>query len=458
MCGIAFSNERATTDAMLERLGHRGKDARVVKSFVSHATGLGGFLGHNRLAIVDLTDAGLQPLETAQSIIGFVGEIFNYEAIYKGLQLHHRVPCNEIHTLEYLLREHEQFDRILDGYYAIVRIDKSAQTITLARDLIGVVPLYYRSKAGLFQVASEKKAFDAPGAREVMPGETLVFDFRGRRLKRRCFDPYSLHLEDMDLDHLGFLFRRAVCRRVTHSEKPVCVALSGGLDSSMVLKAAVEVAGPEALHAITVCVDADSEEVSNAQRFARLLGVPHKVVSVGATEIEQHRDAILYHLEDHRQNPIKYGAMIRNYFTAMHAPGTVVLCGEGADEIGCGYPSHRRCARFSIELEWKSLSTLRSMHAINLDRVNKGGMAFTKEFRTPFLDRSLVLYLMGCAKSPNKGWFRELCRHQLEIPEYILNKPKYTSEESCLWQMVEGWSGQAPHKPSLLGGFCHPLA
>lgn len=133
MCGIAFSGELATTHVMLERLAHRGKDARVVKSFVSRATGLGGFLGHNRLALVDLTDAGLQPLETEQSIIGFVGEIYNYESIYKGLRLDcHGVPLNEIHTLEYLLREHEQFDRILDGYYFIVRIDKSAQTITVA--------------------------------------------------------------------------------------------------------------------------------------------------------------------------------------------------------------------------------------------------------------------------------------------------------------------------------------
>ena len=306
--------------------------------------------------------------------------------------------------------------------------------------MIGVIPLYYLpSKAGRsFQIASEKKAFDAPGAREVMPGETLVFDFKGRLLKRRRFDPYSLHLEDMDLDHLGFLFRRAVSRRITHSEKPVCVALSGGLDSSMVLKTALQVTGYKTIHAITVCVDPDSEEAQNAQRFARSLGVSHKVVRVTTADIEQHREALLYHLEDYRQNPIKYAAMIRNYFTAMHAPGTVVLCGEGADEIGCGYPSHLR--QSGIGLEWKSLSTLRSMHAINLDRVNKGGMAFTKEFRTPFLDRALVLYLMGCAKAPNKGWFRELATTQLEIPDYILNKCKYTSEESHLWQMVKGWS------------------
>jgi hypothetical protein len=130
--------------------------------------------------------------------------------------------------------------------------------------------------------------------------------------------------------------------------------------------------------------------------------------------------------------------MIRNFYTAKHAPGTVILCGEGADEIGCGYPPH--LARTGIDLEWKSLSTLRSMPAINLDRVNKGGMAHTREFRTPFLDRALVLYVVGCQKQPGKRYFRQLAM-SYGVPRFILDKVKYSIEEQALWAIVSSWAG-----------------
>lgn len=419
---------------MLKRIEHRGKDARQIKRFKNV------WLGHNRLAIVDLSEKAAQPLETDRAIIAFNGEIFNYQELWGGLELHkhHRPPpLNEIWMLEHLLRRHKQFDRLLDGYYGIVRIDKSRQIITVARDLIGVVPLYYQLPGAgrAFAIASEIKAFDAGAdVREVMPGETLVFSLAGKLQKRRRFDPYSLHLEDMDYGHLEFLFSRAVRRRLLHADVPVCVALSGGLDSSMVLMEAHRLRAK--ISAITICVDSDSEEVLNARRFTEALEVEHQVVQIDEATITTHQKTILYHLEDYTRNPIKYAAMIRNYFTAMHAPGTVVLCGEGADEIGCGYPPHQKVR--GLALEWKSLSTLRSMHAINLDRVNKGGLAFTKEFRTPFLDRALVLYMMGCEKLGDKEHFRHLAL-KMGIPSYILNKRKYTSEETRLWQMVEGW-------------------
>jgi hypothetical protein len=84
-------------------------------------------------------------------------------------------------------------------------------------------------------------------------------------------------------------------------------------------------------------------------------------------------------------------------------------------------------------LEWKRLSTIKSMPAINLDRVNLGGMAWTKEYRTPFLDRALVLYVIGCRALPHKELWRRLAT-KMGVPDYILDKPKYTHDEVALEQ------------------------
>jgi asparagine synthase (glutamine-hydrolysing) len=311
----------------------------------------------------------------------------------------------------------------------MLMVDKTAHRVLLTRDLIGIMPLYYSTNP--FGVASERKALPEGGKQhEVRAGETLWLDYAGNVLQRRQFDPYALHLQPVDIEHVQFLFREAVRKRIEHSERPVCVALSGGLDSSLVLRAAVDIK-PD-IEAITVVVEPNSEELENARRFAASLGVKHTVVQLREDEINFQR--VLYHLEDARWNPVKLVGMLRNYYVAKHAPGIVILCGEGADEIGCGYPSHAQ--REGLDLEWYSLTTLRGMPAINLDRVNKGGMAWGKEYRTPFLDRSLVLYMMSVPKEHGKAIYRWMAR-DMGIPDYILNKEKYGAEDAAMVKLAE---------------------
>lgn len=423
MCGIALAETKAQVEKMLELLEHRGKDHRGLVE-------VGPFyLGHNRLAIVDLECSGHQPLETLRGVLAFNGEIYNYARLYDALFKKPPVK-NEIHVLEKIVRAHTQFWRMLDGPYAFVYVDKQKKTVMASRDMVGIIPLYYTREP--LRIASEKKALEGK-VEEFRAGETLWFDYGGRLLRRHVQDMYSMHMADLDLEHLHFLFRAAVLKRMVHSDRPVCVALSGGLDSAMVLTQAVQCGWR--MGAITVAVDEESLEVRNARRLCEYLGVPHTVVVLKNEHVDGQK--ILWHLEDEKYNPIKWAAMIRNYFVAKHAPGVVILCGEGADEIGCGYPSHQTL--HGIDLEWKALSTLRSMPAINLDRVNKGGMAWTKEYRVPFLDRALVLYLMGVKKEPGKKYFRQLAKEKLRVPDYILQKEKYSAEEEKLWALVESW-------------------
>jgi asparagine synthetase B (glutamine-hydrolysing) len=414
MCGIAVATERERVDGMLEVLAHRGRDERRVTSWE------GITVGFNRLAIV-ATAEGSQPVETETGILAFNGEIYNWREIRERLV---RPPARESEAavLAQLIYEWPLgFWRHLDGSYALVYVDKLRRRVVASRDFLGIVPLY-RERKGL-GIASERKALTDPVP--VAAGETVWLDDRGRVTDSKRQDYYSMHLEQVDEAHVEFLFRRAVERRIAHSERPVCVALSGGLDSAMVLLAALRV--NPLIEAVTVVSDPTSLEAQNALMLCEDFGVQHRLVVADEEDVDTER--MRWVLEDPRPNPIKWRGFVRNYLVAKHAPGVVILCGEGADELGCGYPSHAR--EHGLMLEWKRLSTVRSMPAINLDRVNLGGMAWTREYRTPFLDRALVLYVMGCAAEPRKALWRRLAE-RMGVPRYVLDKPKYTSEEEAL--------------------------
>lgn len=432
MCGIALATTKEECERMLEILAHRGRDDRQIVKVKDW------WLGFNRLAIVDRNNFGKQPyVDYEGTAIAFNGEIYNYREVYPSAP-------SEIMMLAELLDTHKDFERVVDGYYGIVRVAPSEDKITLARDLFGVIPLYYVRVAGrLYAAASEKKALQRMGPiLEVHAGETYEFSMDGRCAPPKRWDPFSLHFETVDMEHVQFLFERAVNRRMVHADVPITFALSGGLDSALVLWAARainrQLYAVRHVTAVTVGVDPNSDEVKNAKALADICGAKWKFVQLTKAMVDEHRERIKYHLEDDTPNPIKWRGMLRNYFVAMHAPGTVILCGEGADEIGCGYPSHASVLP-GLDLEWKSLSTVHSMPAINLDRVNKGGMAWTKEFRVPFLDRALVLYLMGCRKEPGKGIFKRMAM-RMGLPDFILTKPKYGEEEKRLEELA-GFAG-----------------
>jgi len=433
MCGIVVAPSHDVGERMLDLIQHRGRDFRQLHELPE----MGLWIGVNRLAIVDSHDPfAQQPLLTEGQALAFNGEIYNRRELYRLMLQDQEVKPNdaaEVEVINALLQRHPgNFDRFLDGYYAFVHVDRKRRTVTLARDLVGVIPLFYTTRPDL-RVCSERKGLGTP-CLELQPGEVVTLIARNggwRVLRQRRWEPASLHLEPMDHFHLQMLFERAVLRRIEHSERPVCLALSGGLDSSLIAVAAAR--HQHYLHCITVCLDRDGIEATNAVELCRQLGVPHDLVVITPDQIRVELPAIVAALDDPIPNKIKRAAMVRNWFVAKHAPGIVILCGEGADELGGGYPSHQACS--GLQLEWKTYSTVRSMHAINLDRVNLGGMAHTREYRTPFLDRALLLYCLGCRKARNKEYFRQLAQ-RYGIPGEIIWRTKYSNEEEVLWSIV----------------------
>lgn len=437
MLGRSF----AMVNRGLNNMQHRGPDGKGVFDAA------GGYVvGQNRLAIVDLSANALQPKATGlnragtmtRKVTAFNGEIYNFGRVADALQnpsLSYK--RNEINTLHALMDECQDFMRVLDGDFAIVHVDHRGE-VTLARDWVGVVPLYYQFVDGDLIAASEKKAMlfgEGTKIHEVQPGETIRH-LKGKYTKRWTWDPISLHMRMPMLMDLEELFGKAVRTRYLHSDVPVSVALSGGLDSSLILlELSMLPVKKQPLTAVTVVVE-ESDELEIAQRLAQQLRIEHVVVKLTEEEIRSEWDRILYHMEsvDGLSNPIKWRGMVRNYFVAKYAETKVILTGEGADEVFCGYPSH--AGKKGLALEWKSFGTFKSMPAINLDRVNKGGLAWGAEYRVPFLDRDLVLYAMSCFKVPGKQLLREMAE-RMDMPEYVLEKPKYGKEEKKLGEIYE---------------------
>ncbi len=424
MCGIiaGFGLNAGDVGAGLEAIGHRGRDDRRV------LIRRGWTMGHNRLAIVERTDRTAQPWEDARFVVSFNGEFYNAS----------QLADTEPQALALLARRVRRWDRFLEGQYAALVLDKATGVLTAARDWFGIIPLYFAKSGSRLVFASERRALEAalPEAvpREVPPGAFVrVEDGRLEILER---EPYRAPLDAFSpLVFLG-LFEESVRKRALHTDVGFSLALSGGLDSALVACALWRLGLSRLCRAYTVVLDEDSEDHRVSSRLASDLGLSHSVLRVTPEELAAARPALFEAMDGLPLNEVKWRGLVRSYLVAQRAPSSVILCGEGADELFGGYPYFEGLA--GLDLVTKSLGAVRSMRAINLDRLDRGGMAHTREYRAPFLDYALVQYALGTVRQAGKHDLRDVCR-LAGVPDYVLARGKYGREERVLnttWNVV----------------------
>lgn len=377
MCGIAgvfgrLSEEpaRISIERMVTSLAHRGPDGRGVLIDGPVA------LGHVRLSIIDVA-GGRQPLESegGDFAITFNGEIFNYvelrdELVARG----HRFRTRS--DTEVILRLYEEKGEAcvdsLVGDFAFAIWDRVRDCLFLARDRMGVRPLYWTKTKERFCFASEVKAlatlpdvaveldpigFDqiftlwttiAPrtvfrNIQELPPGCTMVAtrdSVRMRRYWRLAFptadeDSRRVVDEPSMAEELRHLLADATRIRL-RSDVPVGAYLSGGLDSSIVTALAIDVAS-ERLRTFSVTFEPSEFDESEFQRHVvEALGVAHSSMCCGGSEIGESFPEVMWHVE----RPILRTApapLHRLSAFARDAGYKVVLSGEGADEVFAGY-------------------------------------------------------------------------------------------------------------------------
>ena len=436
MCGIALivgeGADRATFDRMLGSLEARGEVREELPSSVPHL-----LAGTQRLRIVD-RDRAVQPWVSAdgQWVLCYNGEVFNHGELRSELSAL-GVPFRSESDTEVVLEAFRAWGPSavarLRGEFAVAIVSRSDGRTFLARDPLGVKPLYWARRAGRLHVASEVKALVPVGSRvvEVPPGcYGWALPGGGPELV-----PY------VDLAHIGAdqvpindpdegakLVRAALVDSIrvrVDTDLTVGVILSGGLDSSITLTQVREM-HPDCV-AFTIGAPG-SPDLEHARRLCADLGVPHEVITLRPSDIRfaEVREAIrLGELTE-------YGDIINAVvsvplFRRVRDVGVkVVLTGDGSDELFGGYPMYHTVG--PSEARELFLHKIRNLCRTELQRVDRTSMGHGVEARVPFLDPALVELAMRMPLSLKMRCGKEkwIVREAFAdvLPGHILERPK----------------------------------
>ena len=383
MCGIAgFSGNldiqllRKMSDAIL----HRGPDDEG--EFYDAAKGVG--LAHRRLSILDVSPTGHQPMvsEDGAVVLVFNGEIYNFRELRMELEARgHRFRGHsdtEVLLALYMVKG-EDLLPYLNGIFAFALWDARQRTLLLARDGLGVKPLYYAEGKSTVVFASELKALlrvsevgrdvdpialqhyltylwcPAPSTlvrsvKKLEPGCALVV--RNGRIDRQ-WRFYQLPFHDVPetmseseaIHQTRDALRTAVQRQMV-ADVPVGAFLSGGLDSSAVVAFARETSPGRRLKCFTMemsAYDAAWEGIANdlpyAESAARYLDVDLHTIKVGP-EMADDLSKMIYHLDEPQGDPAPLNVLSISRLAREHGV-KVLLSGAGGDDIFTGYRRHR---------------------------------------------------------------------------------------------------------------------
>lgn len=374
----------ALVESMLGRVHHRGPDENGVH------VGPGVGLGHSRLSIIDLT-TGRQPIadESGERWIVFNGEIYNYRKLGADLDGHTFRTRSDTEVILHLYEDlGPECVRKLEGMFAIAIWDGNG--LFLARDSIGIKPLYIGRKGetlffgseirSISAVAEDIQEFPADHWYHSKSGFHSYFDLDAETgaLDEAITDPGEA------ASTIAEILERAVVKRLV-ADVPVGVFLSGGLDSSII--AALAKKHVPDLHTFATGVEG-SEDILAARRMAEALGTNHHERTFDRRAVIEALPRIIRHLESFDLALVR--SAVANYFVSGLASEhlKVVLTGEGADELFGGYAYLKELEPESLRRELVEITN--KLHNTNLQRCDRMTMVHGLEGRVPFLDLEVI--------------------------------------------------------------------
>ncbi|MGH7144177.1 MAG: asparagine synthase (glutamine-hydrolyzing) [Planctomycetota bacterium] len=401
MCGIAGYQgdfDPGLLDAMSTALAHRGPDG--AGAWFDAAAKVG--LAHRRLSIIDLSPTGAQPMwnRTRQVCIVFNGEIYNYRDL-REILMQNGYGFNGTSDTEVLLnlylRDGERMFAKLNGIYAFAIYDGRDGSMLLARDGLGVKPLYYAALSQGVLFASEIKALvkepslpraidpwavhytlsylSAPAphtmfqaVRKLAPGEAMRV--RGGKIERSWFFydlPYDQPIEDISAADAAAELRetlRTAVERQMVADVPVGAFLSGGLDSSAVVAFAREISqagrgggASQRLQCFTIAyaetadgVDGMTPDLAYARRLAAQFDLDLHEVSIAPDFIDEF-EAMVWQCDEPLPDPGAINVLAISKLARAHGI-KVLLSGTGGDDLFAGY---RRHYALGLERAWQWL-------------------------------------------------------------------------------------------------------
>jgi asparagine synthase (glutamine-hydrolysing) len=397
MCGIAgfidtnggvFSPETRIKQ-MIATLQHRGPDDQGV--WCDDQAGV--FLGHRRLSIIDLTSGGHQPMISARGryVLVYNGEIYNFRALRDRL-LRHGVHFDGGTDTEVVLAaiDYWGLEKALEqfvGMFSFALWDRRLSQLTLARDRVGIKPLYYGWVDGVFVFASELKAIHAlfqkklkinhdalvlflqngyiasprsiyDGILKLVSGHYLLVNLPKReeklcsywsprviaRQRKAQFDDIS---DEVAITQLQGQLRQAVSDRMI-ADVPLGAFLSGGVDSSMVVSLMQEISDRPIKTFSIGFLEGECNEAEHAKKIAQHLGTEHHELYITSKDAL----SVVPNLAGMYDEPFADSSQIPTYLVSSFARSevTVALSGDGGDELFCGYSRY-----FQAEKFWETL-------------------------------------------------------------------------------------------------------
>jgi len=377
MCGFVGSiNFKIPEETARRLLIHRGPDeqAGLVDGPVSFY--------HVRLSIQDVK-SGSQPMTHGSLITAYNGEIYNHMEVRRQFQL----DCQTESDTETLLRHYEKkgIDALqdFDGMFAFALLDKSSRKLLLARDRAGKKPLYYYRGKNSLLFASElnclralvdlevddekilgflqtglfyKEATPYKGVRELPPGSSIEVDIDTLQSTEsvwwninQCYQPDTAADQggglQESLNEVDSLLEQSVQRRLVSSDLEVGAFLSGGIDSGLVVaKAATILSKP--LKTFTMSFEGSFDESALASSVAKRYGTDHHQIHIDLGNLHQDIESILSSYGE----PFADSSAIPSFYVSREASKllTVVLNGDGADELFGGYRRYVPYARLNM--------------------------------------------------------------------------------------------------------------
>ena len=389
ICGIAGTwnhLDQSGIRSMLDEMVHRGPDAAGEKVFKS----VPGMFGHRRLSIMD-PEGGNQPINNENQSMSIIanGEIYNFPELYRTLSSSHRFKTkSDTETVLHLFEDlGPGLVEKLEGMYAFAIADGC--NLFVARDPVGIKPLYYSEGEDGFYFASELKPLSKlPGKVHEFPPGTYYHSGHGFKT---FYSVPEMATSREPVDILTGKLRNILEKVVdSHlmSDVPLGVFLSGGLDSSITTALSRKIIG-RPIHSFSVGIEG-CPDLESARMLSRYLDTIHHEYLITVDEVMAELPQIIYFLESYDQDLVR--SAIPTYFTARLAKEhvKVVLSGEGADELFAGYSYYKNYNGNDKILQSELRRSVSTLHNINLQRVDRLTMAHSIEARVPFLDKEMI--------------------------------------------------------------------
>ena len=426
MCGIfcyleSGNENRMTTaccHAAAEKIAHRGPDNNTIER-ISVDSKFSVFSSFHRLCINGLDSSSNQPIRgqetTSNSLSPYLmcnGEIYNYRELIKEYNLEPvtNSDCEVILLLYQKTRDIVKTISLLDGVFACVIVDPFNKQLHIARDPIGVRPLFYSISEQALAVGSELKCLCK--FKDVVvpfpPNSVYSYSWRSGKITLDLSHfIYGLGMEvttiQPDRKHRALydLLTDAVTKRVKNTERPLGLLLSGGLDSSIIAALAARKSKRQ-LHSFSFAITPNdgntshSPDIHYAQKVADFIGTKHHTITVTVEEALNAIPEVIRCTETWDLTTIRASTpmWLLVKWISENTDIKVLLSGEGSDEIFGGY-LYFHYAKSPKEFQAETERLVNELYMYDVLRADRCTAAHGLELRVPFLDKSLVNYVLS---------------------------------------------------------------